>query len=170
MSGGDPGSTSALGGALRRHALALAEVVDELEPGRHAAHTGRADHCARERVLLGTAAGELDRVGALLQEWTSGAAQSLTRLRQLQGQLAAAGLVVEGSRVVESLGPSRVDPDERERSRVRLQELVNRVTAARAKDLGRLTRELETSRERLAGCSDQARSGEGPQRPTAPPR
>lgn len=159
MSVGDPGSTSALGGALRGHALTLAEVVDELQPGRYAAQSSRVDHCVAERALLETAADELDRVGTLLQDWTSGAAQAVARLRQLQVQLTAAGLVVEGSRVIESLGPSRVDPDERESSRVRLQELVNRVTAARAKDIGRLTRELEASRARLARCSDRARSG-----------
>lgn len=160
MSGGDPGSVSALGGALRGHALTLAGVIDELTPTRSAVQTGLIDHSVTERALLETAAGELDRMGALLLEWTSGVAQSMTRMRELQVQVSAMDLVVEGTRVVASLGPSRVDPDERGRARLRLQELVNRVTAARAKDLGRLTRELEASRERLTRVSDRARSGD----------
>ena len=61
--------------------------------------------------------------------------------------------------VVESLGPSRVDPDERLRSRDRLQELLNRVTSARAKELARLARELEASRTTLVRLSGVARSG-----------
>lgn len=156
--GGDPGSTSALGGALRGQALRLADVVDELSPPTHAVRTGRPDHCAIERELVGDVARELDRVGALLQQWTSSTVDSLARLRHLDHQLAAAGLEADGTKVVESLGPSRVDPDERLRSRERLQELLNRVTSARAKELARLARELESSHAALVGLSDAARS------------
>ncbi|OFE14622.1 hypothetical protein BA895_09725 [Humibacillus sp. DSM 29435] len=159
MNGGDPGSTSALGGALRGHALRLADLVDELTPTAHAVHAGRVDHAVAERDLLVSTADELDRVGALLQQWTATTVDSLARLRQLDHQLAAAGLEVSGNKVVESLGPSRVDPDERLRSRELLQELLNRVTSARAKQLARLARELDASRTTLARLSDVARSG-----------
>ena len=158
MTGGDPGSTSALGGALRGHALRLADLVDELSPTPHALHTARVDHAAGERELLASTADELDRVGALLQQWTATTVDSLARLRQLDHQLAAAGLEVTGNKVVESLGPSRVDPDERLRSRERLQELVNRVTSARAKELARLARELGASHTTLTRLADAARS------------
>ena len=158
MISGDPGSTSALGGALRRNAMRLADLVDELSPTAHAAQAGRPDHAAGERELLGSTAQELDRVGALLQQWTATTVDSLARLRQLDHQLAAAGLEVDGNKVVESLGPSRVAPDQRLRSRERLQELLNRVTSARAKELARLARELEASRSTLARLSDEARS------------
>ena len=158
MISGDPGSTSALGGALRGQALRLADVVDELSPTSHAVHAGRPDHGEGERELVGSTAHELDRVGALLQQWTSTTVDSLARLRQLDHQLAAAGLEVDGNKVVESLGPSRVDPDERLRSRERFQELLNRVTSAQAKELARLARELEASRATLVRLSDAARS------------
>lgn len=159
MMSGDPGSTSALGGALRSNALRLADLVDELSPTAYAARAERPDHAASERELLGSTAEELDRVGALLQQWTATTVDALARLRQLDHQLTAAGLEVAGNKVVESLGPSRVDPDARLRSRERLQELLNRVTSARAKELARLARELESSRATLADLSDRARSG-----------
>ena len=158
MIGGDPGSTSALGGALRGQALRLVDVVAELTPTAHAVHSARPDHCMVERELLGDVARELDRVGSLLLQWTSTTVESLARLRHLDHQLVAAGLEVDGNKVVESLGPSRVDPDERLRSRERLQELLNRVTSARAKELARLARELEISRAALASLSEAARS------------
>lgn len=159
MNGGDPGSTSALGGALRGHALRLFDLADELTPTPHAVHSGRVDHAAAERELLVSTADELDRVGALLQQWTATTVDSLARIRHLDHQLAAAGLEVAGNKVVESLGPSRVDPDDRLRSRERLQELLNRVTSARAKELARLARELDASRTTLVRLSDVARSG-----------
>lgn len=158
MTSGDPGSTSALGGALRGNAMRLADLVDELSPTAHAVEVGRPDYAASERELLGSTADELDRVGALLQQWTATTVESLARLRQLDHQLAAAGLEVSGNKVVEALGPSRADPDERLRSRERLQELLNRVTSFRAKELARLARELEASRLTLTRLSDVARS------------
>ncbi|MDN5768780.1 MAG: hypothetical protein L0H96_25085 [Humibacillus sp.] len=158
MTSGDPGSTSALGGALRSNALRLADLVDELSPTPHAVEVGRPDHAASERELLVSTADELDRIGGLLQQWTATTVESLARLRRLDQQLAAAGLEVSGNRVVEPLGPSRVDPDERLRSRERLQELLNRVTSFRSKELARLARELEASRLNLARVSDVARS------------
>ena len=83
MTSGDLGSTSALGGALRSNALRLADLVDELSPTLRAAEVGRPDHAASERELLGSTADELDRVGALLQQWTATTVESLTRLREL---------------------------------------------------------------------------------------
>lgn len=158
---GDSGSTSALGGALRGHALHLADLVDELTPTPYAA-THRADDSDVERALLTVAADELDRVGALLQEWSSASTERSARLRHLGDQLAEAGLVADGNRVTPASGPSRIDPETMLASRDRLQELLNRVTGARAKDLARLTRELEASRAVLTRLSSSARSGAGP--------
>ncbi|EWT00814.1 hypothetical protein N865_13345 [Intrasporangium oryzae NRRL B-24470] len=166
---GDPGSVSALGGALRSQALRLADLVDELEsatarasrmagsaPNGEGAHADPSDH---ERDLLTLAATELDRIGGLLQAWTAGSVEDGARLRSLADDAERAGLRVEGHLVVEPPGPSRADPAERLRAREHLQELLNRVTAGRARELARLGRELDASQAALARVSDRARAG-----------
>lgn len=171
---GDPGSTSALGGALRTQAGRLADLVVDLEaaarrgartprPGRAACTVEPAeptvDPTQHERDLVTRAATELDRVGGLLQSWTTTAVETSARVRALEPALARFDLVVDGRLVVERSGPSRAEPAERLAERERLQELLNRVTALRSRELARLRRELEQSGTTLAGLSARARSG-----------
>lgn len=160
---GDPGSISALGGALRTQALRLADLVEELESAAARAsrtgRPGRPDPSDHERDLIARSATELDRIGALLQAWTAGSVEDGARLRALDDDAERAGLVVEGHLVVEPPGPSRADPAERLRARDHLQELLNRVTAGRARELARLGRELEGSQGALARLSERARAG-----------
>ena len=80
-------------------------------------------------------------------------------MRALEPALARFDLVVDGRLVVERAGPSRVEPAERLAERERLQELLNRVTAVRSRELARLRRELEQSGTTLAALSARARSG-----------
>ncbi|NUO90476.1 MAG: hypothetical protein HOP97_05250 [Terrabacter sp.] len=160
LSPGDPGSASALGGALRTQAGRLADLVIELEAAAtRMVRTGSADPSGRERDLATRAATELDRVGGLLQSWTTTAVESAAGLRSLEPALARSDLVVDGQLVVERSGPSRVEPARRLAERERLQELLNRVTAVRSRELARLRRELEVSHRSLAALSDRARSG-----------
>lgn len=162
-SAGDPGSVSALGGALRTQAGRLADLVVDLDAAaRRSTRTARsdgADPTERERELVTRAATELDRVGGLLQSWTTTAVESAARVRALEPALARCYLVVDGQLVVERSGPSRVEPGERLAERERLQELLNRVTAVRSRELARLRRELEQSGTTLAALSARARSG-----------
>jgi hypothetical protein len=183
---GDPGSTSVLGGALRSQALRLADLVAVLEEaasrherGERAGRAGRAgtgrsirgdgaggtgahDATAHERDLLGRAADELDRVGALLQAWTATSVEGAARLRELSAEAERADLVVRDHVIVEAPGPSRVDPEVRRRARAHLQELLNRVTGLHGRELARLGRELERSSASLAAVSYRARSGASP--------
>ncbi len=160
LSAGDPGSTSALGGALRTQAARLADLVVDLDAAaRRVGRTGSPDSTGHERDLVTRAATELDLVGALLQSWTTTAVESAARVRALEPALIRCDLVIDGQLVVERSGPSRVEPAERLAERERLQELLNRVTAVRSRELARLRRELETSGTRLAVLSDRARSG-----------
>jgi hypothetical protein len=160
LSPGDPGSTSALGGALRTQASRLGDLVVDLDAAaRRAGRTGAPDPTGRERDLVTRTATELDRVGGLLQSWTTTAVDSAARVRALEPSLTRCDLVIDGQLVVERSGPSRVEPGERLAERERLQELLNRVTAVRARELSRLRRELETSGTTLAALSDRARSG-----------
>src|SRR6478752_1169 len=160
LSPGDPGSTSALGGALRTQAHQLPDLVVDLDAAaRRVGRTGGPDPTGHERDLVTRAATELDRVGGLLQSWTTTAVESAARVRALEPALTRCDLVVDGQLVVERSGPSRVEPAERLAERERLQELLNRVTAVRSRELARLRRELEASATRLAALSDRARSG-----------
>jgi len=160
LSPGDPGSTSALGGALRTQAHQLADLVVDLDAAaRRVGRTGRPDPTGHERDLVTRAATELDRVGGLLQSWTTTAVESAARVRALEPALTRCDLTIDGRLVVERSGPSRVEPGERRAERDRLQELLNRVTAVRSREQARLRRELEASGTTLAALSDRARSG-----------
>ena len=160
LSPGDPGSASALGGALRTQAGRLADLVVDLgSAAARGARSGATDPSDRERDLVTRVAAELDRVGGLLQSWTTTAVEAAARVRSLEPALTRSDLVVEGQLVVERSGPSRVEPAERLAERERLQELLNRVTAVRSRELARLRRELELSHRSLAALSDRARSG-----------
>ncbi|WP_330474213.1 hypothetical protein [Terrabacter sp. C0L_2] len=160
LSTGDPGSTSALGGALRTQAGRLADLVVDLDAAaRRSGRTGSPDVTGRERDLVTRTATELDRVGGLLQSWTTTAVESAARVRALEPALTRCDLVIDGHLVVERSGPSRVEPAERLAERERLQELLNRVTAVRSREQARLRRDLETSVTTLAALSDRARSG-----------
>lgn len=161
MSGlGDPGSTSALGGALRQQAILLADLMVELDAAAtRALRAGLPDPTARERDLLGRAARELDAVGAALQSFTATVQAGSARARTLVDEAAQADLVIEGNLVLEARGPSRTDPVQRLHTRERLQELLNRVTAAEAKEIGRIAREVGRSGPVLAALSARARSG-----------
>lgn len=158
--GGDPGSVSALGGTLRRQAITLADLVADLEDAAaQGARRKQPDPTPRERDLIARLARELDAVGAALQAWTTTVIDGAARSRSLLEEARATGLVIEGSLVVESPGPSRVDPAERLRTRRRLQELLNRVTAAEGRELARVARELARSAPVLASLSQAARTG-----------
>lgn len=157
---GDPVSTSVLGGALRSHALRLVDLLDELEASaRRAARTGEPDPSATKRELLADAAAQFDRIGALLQAFSTDAVENTGRRRHLVETAEQDGLLIDGRQVIEMPGPSRVDPRTRLQARERLQGLLNRVTSAEAKSLAGLTRELESSTAVLARVAGRARNG-----------
>ncbi|MEO7131947.1 MAG: hypothetical protein ABIZ07_11275 [Dermatophilaceae bacterium] len=156
---GDAASTSVLGGALRRHALDVVDVLDGLEsPGRSGSRAGGPDQLAEERELLASAAAQLDRIGARLQAWSTDAVERTSRRRGLDEVAARDGLLLDGRRVVEVPGPSRVEPTTRLQSRDRLQDLLNRLTSSDAKSLAGLARELESSTAALARLAERARA------------
>jgi hypothetical protein len=160
LDGGDAASVSALGGALLTQSTRLADLVTELDgSATRAQRRSGEDVSSHERLLLERVATELDRIGALLQAWTTTSAETAARARQLAPDLARADLVVDGRLVVESSGPSRVDPQTRSFERQRLQELLNRVTMVRARELARLGRELQHSHDTLAAVAHDARAG-----------
>ncbi|MGN6754238.1 MAG: hypothetical protein ACTHJJ_16985 [Intrasporangium sp.] len=155
----DAASTSALGGALRGHALRLAGLLERLgepAPGNRRAGVTRT---ARERELLAATATQLDRVGAGLQALVTSGVERSVRRRALDDEAARHELDIDGTRVTERPGPSRVDPQSRLRARERVQELVNRAAAGQGRDLAAVTRELEASLTALQSIAARARQG-----------
>jgi hypothetical protein len=162
---GDPASTSALGGALRSQALHLASLLEQLDPGRsrgqRAAPTADRFDVDHERRLIEAVAEELDKVGSALQATVSGGVERAARRRALAVEAGRFDLELDGQRVIERSGPSRVDPARREHARVHLQELLGRLVSAQGRELGGLTRELDSSMRALALLSERARDGAG---------
>ena len=157
---GDPASTSVLAGTLRRDALRLVELEERLrEVSRRRSRAAGVDATGQERELLVAVAEQLDRVGALLQTWATDAAEDSARVRHIADEAGGADLLVDGHHIVETPGPSRVDPAARLETRERLQHLLNRVTARRARSRIGLQRELEASAKALAQVSERARLG-----------
>lgn len=155
---GDPVSTSALGGALRSHALRLAAAAEQLAgAARRSGRHGGPDSAVRERELMTGAAEQLDRIGSLLQSWATDVVEETARVRGIAAESARTDLRVEGHHVLEAPGPSRADPLQRLEARERLQHLLNRVTAQDSRTRARLQRELEASATVLAKMSRQAR-------------
>ncbi len=153
----DPVSTSALGGLLRAHALRLVTLLEPLgEPPPGSRRVPRPE-TARERELIAATAEQLDRIGSVLQGLATSGVERSVRRRGIDEEAARHELGVDGTRVTEWQGPSRIDPAHRLRARERAQGLLNRVTAAEGRDLARLSRELTASVVTLRALSAQAR-------------
>ena len=157
----DPASTSALGGALRSHALRLAGLLEGLGEPTPGSRRTAVPQTAHERRLVAAAAAQLDRVGAALQALVTSGVERSARRRSLADEAARHELDLDGTRVIERPGPSRVDPERRRHARDHVQELVNRAAAAQGRDLAALVRELEVSLAALEALSAQAREGPG---------
>jgi hypothetical protein len=106
---GDPASCSQLGGALRSHAAQLLVLRSELaermerlhrEPGETAAV---ADLEANLR-LLDAIVDRLDASGAALQRFAQELAEIAESVRRVEASVRAAGLKLDGLRVVEPWG------------------------------------------------------------------
>ena len=141
--------------AAHRRPARLADLVIDLDAAarRAAARAGGSTRTGHERCLVDRAATELDRVGGLLQSWTATAVEAAARVRAPRAGPGPCDLVVEGQLVVESLAARAAStPGERLASGERLQELLNRVTAVRARELARLGRELEHVARRPRGA------------------
>jgi hypothetical protein len=159
---GDPASTSALGGALRSQALHLVAILERLAPvGSRPGAAPRPDRfdVDHERQLIGAVAEELDRVGGALQATVAGGVERAARRRALEVEAGRFDLELDGHRVTERSGPSRVDPARRQHARTHVQELLGRLVSAQGRELGGLSRELESSMRTLARLSERARDG-----------
>jgi hypothetical protein len=106
---GDPGSCSQLGGALRSHAARLAALREELAERTDRLRREPADAATVADLdahlrLLDTVIERLDAGGSALQRFAQDLAEIAEAVRRLGEAARAAGLELEGLRVVEPWG------------------------------------------------------------------
>ena len=85
----------------------LERSVRELRASRGPEAVALRTRIAEQARLLGAVAADLDRAGAALQRYATDLAQALELSRRAEESVRAAGLRLEGTRVVERVGPHR---------------------------------------------------------------
>jgi len=155
---GDHVSCSRLGGAMRRESSRLLQRAQSLEeallsltapqlagaePAMTAALPATAASAITASLLaLRASADDLDQAGAALQRYATDLAESHELGRQAERRVAGAGLLLEGTRVIEPWGPASAPEAERRRALVpEVQSRVDLTTARVGRARGRLERE-----------------------------
>lgn len=162
---GDPASMSALGAALRRHAVQLAADGEGLAAALDDATPGWSGRRATEiRRRAGTAsvqtrsiAGSLDEVGRALQAAATDLADAIGHLRELEDAATALGLEVREGAVTQRWGITGVAEaatvEDEDRRRRRLQERVHQAVTTLGRRRARLGDELVRASRLLAESS-----------------
>ena len=155
---GDHISCSRLGAAMRRESERLRQRAQSLDDALGDLMAARAAEDTAEMAVataIGTSlealrasAHDLDEAGAALQRYATDLAEGHELGRNAQRRVAAAGLLLEGTRVVEPWGPAGAQEAQRRRSQV--PEVQSRVDLATAQ-VGRARGRLEREAARLTG-------------------
>jgi hypothetical protein len=172
---GDHVSCSRVGGAMRRessrlrqHARSLDDSLGELAAWKGPdAQAELAAIAATVRALHATA-DDLDEAGAALQCYATDLAEGHELGRRGELRVQGAGLLLEGTRVIEPWGPASAHEAERRRAQVpQVQARVDLATTFVGRARGRLGREMTRLAQSFSGHSLAAHSA----RPTRlPPR
>jgi len=121
------------------------------------------------RAAVGTlraTADDLDEAGAALQRYATDLAEGHELGRRAQRRVAAAGLLLEGTRVVEPWGPASAGEAELRRAQVpEVQSRVDLATAQVGRARGRLEREAVRLTEAFSAHSRDARPAPRAPRP-----
>lgn len=161
---GDPGSCSQLGGSLRSAAVRLLalreEVAERLADLRRAGAAGAlVDRVAADLALLDAVVERLDAGGAALQRYAQELAEMGEDIRRLDRAVTAAGLVLDGLRVVEPWGVLTTDlARQRERAQPGLQQQADRLASRLGRARGVATRAMTDTTALLAGAALGSRS------------
>lgn len=154
---------------LRQRAASLDDALGDLlaAPGPvDDAATAAAAAITTSLGVLRAGAHDLDEAGAALQRYATDLAESQELGRRAQRRAAAAGLLLEGTRVVEPWGPASTGEAERRRAHVpEVQSRVDLATAQVGRARGRLEREADRLTEVFSTHSQAARSAQQAQRP-----
>ena len=167
---GDQVSCSRAGGSMRRessqlrqHALSLEDALGELAGWRGSdADTARTAVVCAVRALRRTA-DDLDEAGAALQGYATDLAEGHELGRRAELRVHNAGLVLDGTRVVEPWGLAGAQEAEQRRAQLPVvQARVDLATACVGRARGRLQREMT----RLADSLWTHSAAADPSRPT----
>lgn len=173
---GDHISCSRVGGAMRREserlrqcARSLADALAHLRaaqgPGGDSA-IAAFSAISTSLVVLRASARDLDQAGAALQRYATDLAESHELGRRAQQRVAAAGLILEGTRVIEPWGPASAADAERRRAQLpEVQSRIDLATAQVGRARGRLEREATRLTESFSAHSRDARSAPRATRP-----
>ena len=167
---GDHISCSRVGGAMRRessrlrqHAQSLADALVDLAaregPDSDIPMTGEAAIVAITTSLraLRATADDLDEAGAALQRYATDLAEGHELGRRAERRVEGAGLLLEGTRVIEPWGPASAQEAERRRALVpEVQSRVDLATAHVGRARGRLEREMTRLTEAFWAHSREA--------------
>ena len=169
---GDHVSCSRVGGAMRRESSRLRQQAQSLDEtlGQLAVFQGPDPDSAKavetaitaiaaSLVALRATADDLDQAGAAVQRYATELAEAHELGRRAELRVVEAGLLLEGTRVVEPWGPASADEAERRRARIpEVQARVDQATAHVGRARGRLRREATRLTECFSGHSRSARS------------
>jgi hypothetical protein len=178
---GDHVSCSRVGGAMRRessrlrqHAHLLDQALGELEAwdGAHTDTTIAAMSAiaASLQTLLATVE-DLDEAGAALQRFATDLAEGHELGRRAELRVEQAGLLLDGTRVIEPWGPASAEEAARRRAKLpEVQARVDLATAHVGRARGRLRREVTRLTEGFSRHSREAHlAQQAPLSPAADP-
>ncbi|MDQ2782197.1 hypothetical protein [Lapillicoccus sp.] len=164
---GDPASCSELGGSLRSHAAQLLPQRQELAERLQGSAGGRLEPALTGPAqaylaLLDTTIDRLDEAGACLQRYAQDLAEVVEAVRRLEDAARAAGLELDGLRVVEPWGVLSTELAER-RHRVlpELQQWADRLASQLGRARGVLQHAMRDGTAALALAADTGRAGLG---------
>lgn len=174
---GDHVSCSRVGGGMRRessrlrqHGQSLEEAIGELSvwKGPEADTTRPAIVATLE--ALRAAADLLDEAGAALQRYATDLAEGHELGRRAELRVHSAGLLLDGTRVIEPWGPASAEESERRRNEVPVvQARVDLATAHVGRARGRLTRQMTSLSTSLSTSSPSTSLPQALARPPAKP-
>lgn len=147
---GDHVSCSRVGGGMRRESSRLRQHAHSLEDalGELAEWDGPEADVAKHAIVaslgaLRAAADVLDDAGAALQRYATDLAEGHELGRRAELRVQSAGLLLDGTRVIEPWGPASAQESERRRGQVsEVQARVDLATAHVGRARGRLGREM----------------------------
>ena len=144
----------------------LERSVRELRASRGPEAVALRTRIAEQARLLGAVAADLDRAGAALQRYATDLAQALELSRRAEESVRAAGLRLEGTRVVEAWGPTGAPEAERRRALLpECQARVDRATSLVGRARATLQRAVAELVPAFTGSAAALRGAPG----TAPP-
>jgi hypothetical protein len=172
---GDAISCSRVGGAMRSDAArllhrqqTLERSLRELRGARGAQAQALRGSVGEQARLLGQVAGDLDRAGAALQRYATDLAQAMELARRAEASVRAAGLELDGTRVIEAWGPTSAETAERRRTLLpECQARVDRATSMAGRARAALQRVAVDLVPAFAGTASALRDAPGPPPPSS---